>query len=143
MLRALRAARVDAGGASLLGAGGADDPFAPGGALLLLKGLLKLADISNVARPWATARAWTARVADEMHAQGDAERAQLGEDAPSAPMFDRARFRSLSHSSAGFVDFVAGALYEVLAPLSPQTAAMAAALARNRALSQEEIDAIA
>ena len=67
----------------------------------------------------------------------------LGEAAPSAPMFDRARFRSLSHSSAGFVDFVAGALYEVLAPLSPQTAAMAAALARNRALSQEEIDAMA
>jgi hypothetical protein len=54
--------------------------------LILLKMLIKFADISNPSRPWPTCKSWSQCVMDEFFAQGDRERA-LG--IPISPMMDR------------------------------------------------------
>lgn len=40
---------------------------------MLMEALIKLADISNVAKPWEVARQWAKRSSDEFFAQGALE----------------------------------------------------------------------
>ena len=49
---------------------------------------LKMADVSNVARPWSVSSRWSNRVCHEFFAQGDLERS-LGLDI--APINDRTK----------------------------------------------------
>lgn len=64
--------------------------------------LFRSADIGHSAKPWSIHEAWSMRVVQEFHAQGDRE-IQLG--LPVSPLCDRTDFR-LGKSQAGFLQFV-------------------------------------
>mmetsp|Transcript_26295 Transcript_26295/g.76672 ORF Transcript_26295/g.76672 Transcript_26295/m.76672 type:complete len:454 (-) Transcript_26295:74-1435(-) len=105
-------------------------------AATLAKAILKGADISNVARPLATARRWADSLRDEFLAQGDDERAR-GLDV--TPMCDRAKFRSTVHMSCGFIDAVALPYFHTLRLVIPAAGAFATAVEANRALWEREM----
>lgn len=69
---------------------------------LVMGWLFRSADIGHSAKPWSIHEAWSMRVVQEFHAQGDRE-IQLG--LPVSPLCDRTDFR-LGKSQAGFLQFV-------------------------------------
>ncbi|KAG9392738.1 3'5'-cyclic nucleotide phosphodiesterase [Carpediemonas membranifera] len=84
--------------------------------LLLMKLIMKAADVSNPARPRLVYLAWTKRIVSEFFVQGDAEKA-LGQ--PLGPCNDRAKlcFRS---NQRGFIDFVTRPLFQMLQEIAPE-----------------------
>ncbi|CAO3703431.1 unnamed protein product [Rhizopus stolonifer] len=76
--------------------------------LLFCSGLIKCADISNVARPFSRAFEWAKILVEEFACQGDLEK-QLG--FPVIAMNDRAKI-VLEDSQIGFIKFVALGLFE-------------------------------
>ncbi|KAI8981725.1 hypothetical protein BDF20DRAFT_862861 [Mycotypha africana] len=76
--------------------------------VLLCTALIKCADISNVARPFALGRQWATLLVEEFVGQGDLEK-EL--DLPVLPMNDRDRV-ILEDSQIGFIRFVALGLFE-------------------------------
>ncbi|KAI8642991.1 hypothetical protein BD408DRAFT_343218, partial [Parasitella parasitica] len=76
--------------------------------LLFCSGLIKCADISNVARPFPRAFEWAQILVEEFASQGDLER-ELGLNV--APMNDRSQI-VLEDSQIGFIRFVAVGLFE-------------------------------
>ncbi|CEG68209.1 hypothetical protein RMATCC62417_04519 [Rhizopus microsporus] len=76
--------------------------------LLFCSGLMKCADISNVARPFPRAFEWAQILVEEFACQGDLER-ELG--LPVIPMNDRTKI-VLEDSQIGFIKFVALGLFE-------------------------------
>lgn len=76
--------------------------------LLFCSGLIKCADISNVARPFPRAFEWAQILVEEFATQGDLER-ELGMDV--SPMNDRTQI-VLEDSQIGFIRFVALGLFE-------------------------------
>ncbi|CAO3682564.1 unnamed protein product [Rhizopus stolonifer] len=76
--------------------------------LLFCSGLIKCADISNVARPFPRAFEWAQILVEEFSCQGDLER-ELG--LPVLPMNDRSKI-VLEDSQIGFINFVALGLFE-------------------------------
>jgi hypothetical protein len=139
------------GGSSRLRPGMDGDDLASGGgdpagasasdALLLMQWLLKCADISNVARPFASSRAWAARLADEFCAQGDVERAR---GLPVSSLCDRGSC-SVPKMSAGFIQFVALGAFRQLEAVLPCGATRAAVcqVERNAQRWQQAIGAAA
>ena len=84
---------------------------------LLLSSMLKAADISNVARPMSTSRAWAQRLSTEFRFEGDAERA-LG--LRVTPMNDRhLRSSAPANLTSGFIRFVATPYYAAIAAAVP------------------------
>jgi cAMP-specific phosphodiesterase len=80
-------------------------------ALCAMDTLLKMADISNVAKPHKVARRWASLVTEEFYRQGDAER-QLGLE--PIPNFDRRQGGSataLAQSQLGFIRFMVLPMY--------------------------------
>lgn len=69
---------------------------------LVMGWLFRSADIGHSAKPWSIHEAWSMRVVQEFHAQGDRE-IQLG--LPVSPLCDRTDFK-LGKSQAGFLQFV-------------------------------------
>ena len=83
--------------------------------LLILKMVIKCADIGNVTKGRAYCIAWTERVVQEFFEQGDAEkRLKL----PVTPMMDRDR-ASVPKQQIGFYNFVVKPMYEAFAMLVP------------------------
>ncbi|KAI9277574.1 hypothetical protein BY458DRAFT_432996 [Sporodiniella umbellata] len=78
--------------------------------LLFCSGLMKCADISNVARPFERAYEWAQILVEEFACQGDLEK-ELG--FPVVAMNDRAKI-VLEDSQIGFIQFVALGLFESL-----------------------------
>ncbi|KAG0748603.1 hypothetical protein G6F57_004231 [Rhizopus arrhizus] len=76
--------------------------------LLFCSGLMKCADISNVARPFPRAFEWAQILVEEFACQGDLER-ELG--LPVLPMNDRSKI-VLEDSQIGFIKFIALGLFE-------------------------------
>ncbi|GAN05225.1 hypothetical protein MAM1_0085c04694 [Mucor ambiguus] len=76
--------------------------------LLFCSGLIKCADISNVARPFPRAYEWAQILVEEFASQGDLER-ELGLSV--MPMNDRSQI-ILEDSQIGFIRFVAVGLFE-------------------------------
>ncbi|KAI9280510.1 hypothetical protein BY458DRAFT_430667 [Sporodiniella umbellata] len=76
--------------------------------LLFCSGLIKCADISNVARPFPRAFEWAQVLVEEFSCQGDLER-ELG--LPVLPMNDRSKI-VLEDSQIGFIKFIALGLFE-------------------------------
>ncbi|KAI9355004.1 hypothetical protein BD770DRAFT_324354, partial [Pilaira anomala] len=79
--------------------------------LLFCGGLMKCADISNVARPFARAYEWANILIEEFASQGDLER-ELGLNV--LPMNDRSKI-ILEDSQIGFMKFVALGLFTIIA----------------------------
>ena len=83
--------------------------------LLLMKSILKMADISNVARLWdGPGFEWSQRVSQEFFTQGDREKA-LGNEV--AAFLDRDA-TTTSKNSMNFIDFVAAPLFLNLGKLN-------------------------
>ncbi|KAI8880794.1 HD-domain/PDEase-like protein [Backusella circina FSU 941] len=78
--------------------------------LLFCSGLMKCADISNVARPFPRAFEWAQILVEEFASQGDIER-ELGMNV--LPMNDREKI-ILEDSQIGFIRFVALGLFEIV-----------------------------
>ncbi|GAA5816888.1 hypothetical protein MFLAVUS_010423 [Mucor flavus] len=78
--------------------------------LLFCSGLMKCADISNVARPFARAFEWANILIEEFASQGDLER-ELG--LHILPMNDRSKI-VLEDSQIGFMKFVALGLFTII-----------------------------
>ena len=83
--------------------------------LLVLKMVIKCADIGNVTKGKGICLNWTERVVMEFFEQGDAEKA-LG--LPVTPMMDRTR-ASVPKQQIGFYNFVVKPMYEAMAMLVP------------------------
>jgi len=98
--------------------------------LLILKALIKAADISNVTLEYAEARQWAERVMQEMWAQGSREKA-LG--LPVGPLNDAERM-SLEQAQVGFILFVALGLFVPLTVIEPEAAEMVGSLKQNLVL---------
>lgn len=79
--------------------------------LLFCSGLIKCADISNVARPFPRAFEWAQILIEEFASQGDLER-ELGMNV--LPMNDRSKI-VLEDSQIGFIKFVALGLFSSVA----------------------------
>jgi len=97
---------------------------------VLMKALIKMADISNVARPWPISRTWSKAVLDELLAQGDEERARGLE---VSPFCDRTKVTSVAHSALGFLDFCALPFAVHVARVSKAAGLMLAEAQKNRA----------
>eukprot|EP01105_Mastigella_eilhardi_P009886 TRINITY_DN2319_c0_g1_i1.p1 TRINITY_DN2319_c0_g1~~TRINITY_DN2319_c0_g1_i1.p1 ORF type:complete len:667 (+),score=131.69 TRINITY_DN2319_c0_g1_i1:1061-3061(+) len=86
--------------------------------ILVLKMIMKMCDISNVARPLGTMKQWTSRLTEEFFAQGDQER-ELG--MPVASFMDRAAATDLNiaQTQVNFIRFVAMPLFEAFDQWAP------------------------
>ena len=79
--------------------------------LVALDMVLKLADVSNVAKPHKVARRWGSLVTEEFYTQGDEER-RLGLE--PIPTFDRRKAdgpTALANSQIGFINFMVKPMY--------------------------------
>ncbi len=95
---------------------------------LVMRMLLKLADIANPAKDFAISRRWGLAVTEEFFAQGDVERSEGRE---ISPLCDRHARTELSKSQAGFISFVVRPFYALCAKVFPGLAAMVASLDGN------------
>ena len=103
-----RAAVLDKGGTEGSTEGGSAIQVTPSEELLILKMVLKLADIGNVTKGHAYCLGWADRVVEEFFTQGDLER-QLG--LAVSPMMDRATV-NMPNMQLGFFDFVVKPMFE-------------------------------
>jgi len=89
------------------------------GIRLVLKMLIKAADLGHSAKTWAVHQEWSLKITEEFHTQGDEER-RLG--LPVAPMNNREGF-DLAESQRGFLKFLCLPLWTEVAHLDePQHA---------------------
>mmetsp|Transcript_14283 Transcript_14283/g.33037 ORF Transcript_14283/g.33037 Transcript_14283/m.33037 type:complete len:585 (-) Transcript_14283:192-1946(-) len=103
--------------------------------------ILKCADISNVVKPWATARRWAVRVTDEFFLQGDLERSRA---MPVTPACDRLT-QSRVPLQKGFIDGLCATWFETVTTAFPAFAPALNQMRANRAAwevcSEEELEA--
>eukprot|EP00741_Cyanophora_paradoxa_P017362 tig00020964_g16772.t1 len=92
-----------------------EGPFAPEDRTLFLAMALKVADISNAARPLPQHAEWCARVNEEFYRQGDEER-RIG--LPVSQFCDRTA-GSPATTTAGFASFIAVPLFQAWASRFP------------------------
>lgn len=78
---------------------------------LFLSMLIKCADISNVVRPTHVASQWSTCLLEEFFKQGDLERTR---GAPISQYMDRTSINK-QKMQLGFIDYIAGPLFRVLA----------------------------
>jgi hypothetical protein len=84
--------------------------------MLILEGLLKVADISNVSRPFNLADKWCSVLCEEFFRQGDLEKA--GGMEFTSPNNDREHLDK-AKSQIGFYQFVCLPLYQLMARAQP------------------------
>jgi hypothetical protein len=101
--------------------------------LLIMKAVIKAADISNTAQPFAQARRWARKVMAEMWAQGRKEKA-LG--MPVGPLNDESRI-TLQQAQIGFIEYAALELFQSLARIEPETETIVRTLRANLARYRE------
>eukprot|EP00727_Mastigamoeba_balamuthi_P009908 m51a1_g554 putative 3 -cyclic-nucleotide phosphodiesterase rega (668) ;mRNA; f:456763-459255 len=92
--------------------------------VLLMKVLLKAADISNIAKPPEVYGKWSAMILEEFFAQGDRER-ELG--LPVSSFMDRSAAQAaVTKSQAGFIDYIGRPLFSAVCTFigGPATAIM-------------------
>eukprot|EP00727_Mastigamoeba_balamuthi_P009919 m51a1_g555 putative 3 -cyclic-nucleotide phosphodiesterase rega (514) ;mRNA; f:459558-462113 len=92
--------------------------------VLLMKVLLKAADISNIAKPPEVYGKWSAMILEEFFAQGDRER-ELG--LPVSSFMDRSAAQAaVTKSQAGFIDYIGRPLFSAVCEFigGPATAIM-------------------
>lgn len=82
---------------------------------LMLKLIIKCADISNPAKHIDIARLWAERVCEEFYSQGDKERA-LG--LSISPLCDRSK-PAMAKSQIGFIQYICKPLFEALVKFEP------------------------
>ncbi len=104
----------------------------PGFELLVLKALIKAADIGNTTKPFPQAKVWGLRVMEEFWAQGRLEKAQ---SFPVGPLNDEERVE-LNQAQAGFILFAPMDLFVLLAKVEPGIAEMVKSLKDNVARYQ-------
>lgn len=104
----------------LLSAQGLDPMHSEGDRLLVMKAMVKVADLVNTTRPWPIALKWAQRILEENMQQGDDER-QRG--LAVSPMMDRAS-ANLAKAQASFLEFVVLPLAEALALVLPELSAV-------------------
>lgn len=78
---------------------------------MLLKLLIKCADVSNPTKNGSLSRQWAENVMEEFYRQGDQER-ECG--IPLSPFMDRTK-PAMAKCQLGFIDYIAGPLFEILA----------------------------
>jgi len=105
---------------------------APGFERLVLKALIKAADIGNTAKPFPQAKIWGLRVMEEFWAQGRLEKAR---SFPVGALNDEERVE-LNQAQAGFILFAAMSLFELLAKVDPAMTEMVTTLKDNVARYQ-------
>ena len=101
--------------------------------LLVLVMTLKMADISNPAKPWPISVQWTRQITDEFYRQGDKER-ELG--LPQSPLMDRNN-PAVAKAQMGFIDFIVTPAMEAYVTAFPQLGYVLTDLRRNRRLWEE------
>jgi hypothetical protein len=104
----------------------------PAFTLLVLKALIKGADIANTTKPFAQAKMWGLRVMEEFWAQGRMEKAQAF---PVGPLNDEERV-DLNQAQAGFIRFAALDLFDYLSRIEPSLKALVKSLNDNVTLYQ-------
>ncbi|KAJ3130049.1 cAMP-specific 3',5'-cyclic phosphodiesterase 4D [Nowakowskiella sp. JEL0407] len=95
---------------------------------LLLKAIIKAADISNVSKSWDLYKQWLDRLTEEFFRQGDRER-ELGMQI--TPFMDRNEM-AIPHSQISFMDFISIPLFEVLSKVLKPAEYVINGLLRNR-----------
>jgi hypothetical protein len=95
--------------------------------MMVLKALIKAADIANTTKPFAQAKVWGLRVMEEFWAQGRLEKAQ---SFPVGPLNDEERV-DLNQAQAGFIRFAAMDLFDYLAKLEPNMKVLVKSLNEN------------
>jgi len=112
----------------------------PGERLLLLKCIIKMADISNVARLWDHGFHWSELVTEEFFAQGDRERSM---GFPVAAFLDRTA-TSMTKNSMNFIDFVAAPFFKAMGKLDKKfDEQVVSTLIANRARWEAESKTVA
>jgi len=102
----------------------------PSDRLLLAKCIIKMADISNVAREWDRGgEEWSRLVTEEFFAQGDRERSM---ELDVAPFMDR-NATNVAKNSMNFIDFVAAPFFKNMGKLDSKFERVVSILALNRA----------
>jgi hypothetical protein len=96
--------------------------------LMAMKIILKVADISNVSRPFEIANKWCDILCDEFYRQGDLEK-QTGIGLTS-PLNDR-EHNDKPKSQIGFYNFICLPLYQVNARIWPPLRELVDAVSRN------------
>jgi len=99
--------------------------------------ILKCADISNVLKPFATAKRWAIRVTDEFYLQGDLERSR---GMAVTQMCDRGVQAPVALQKA-FIDYLCAPWYEAVAGAFPAFAPALAQMRENRAKWESYTDA--
>eukprot|EP00916_Digyalum_oweni_P020251 GHVL01033783.1.p1 GENE.GHVL01033783.1~~GHVL01033783.1.p1 ORF type:complete len:915 (+),score=108.26 GHVL01033783.1:335-2746(+) len=75
---------------------------------LMLQMIIKVADLSHVAKPWHIHHSWSILITQELHGQGDIER-QNGNSI--SPLYDRKKFK-LAESQKGFIEHLCRPMYQ-------------------------------
>eukprot|EP01139_Manchomonas_bermudensis_P001374 Amastigsp_a1878_7.p1 type:complete len:917 gc:universal Amastigsp_a1878_7:31-2781(+) len=83
--------------------------------LVVMRQLIRAADISNAFRPWKICQIWARRVASEFYAQGALERSQ---GLPSSPFFDPSK-TPLEQMQIGFIQHVARPFFAKIVAFAP------------------------
>jgi hypothetical protein len=96
---------------------------------IVLKALIKAADIGNVTKPFAQAVYWAERVMEEFWAQGDKEKAA---GLPVGPLNDRDRV-NLRVAQIGFIQHAALDLFALIARVAPELGILVGGLEENLA----------
>lgn len=100
--------------------------------LMLLKALIKAADIGNTTKPFPQAKVWGLRVMEEFWAQGRLEKAH---SFPVGPLNDEERV-DLNQAQAGFIRFAALDLFNLISRVEPAIKVLVKALQDNVTLYQ-------
>lgn len=104
---------------------------------LLIRILIKVADISNPAKPHETALVWSKRLHEEWYLQGDKER-EAG--LPVTPIMDRSAAKP-AKIAADFIDYILSPLYNNMARLLPGFEPCLELMRKNREYWQTQLDA--
>lgn len=104
--------------------------------MLLLKIIMKCADINNSSRPFPIAKKWADMCIREFLQQGDQEKAR---NIPVSPLMDRDTL-NFPKSQIGFADFVAAPLFKHLSTAFPSLTYMYNSIMNNRSQWQMIFD---
>ncbi|GAX75322.1 hypothetical protein CEUSTIGMA_g2767.t1 [Chlamydomonas eustigma] len=96
--------------------------------VLVMKMVLKWADIGHIAGSWDVHRSWLWRLEEELFKQGDLERSS---SLPVSPLMDRSSGFGVSKAQTGFFDVVAFPMYEPMAKVFPGCKPMLDAVKSN------------
>jgi hypothetical protein len=82
---------------------------------LVMQAMVKCADVSNPAKPFAVYAEWTARIMEEFFLQGDIEKAL---DLPVSRFMDRL-YPEVPTCQIGFIDFIVAPIFKALGEFCP------------------------